>query len=309
MTQWQTAPRFKSTMWGLHMRTYLNRTRAIAAVGATAVLSCTGLALPATDAAQAATAVPTVTVHMSNSKITFSGSGAKTSNGVTTLHAGRYNFHVVTKSGDHSLQLLRFRHGYDAQQAGQDLPKAFSGNIPAIHRVDHGIVFRGGAEAKANHPGDMIVTLNPQQYAAVDTNGNAFAQLKVVGKMSKLPAALYDGSYHAYSYGWGVSSHLPASGYVKFSNNADQPHFLVLQHVKKSTTDAQVRKFIKSQSQGNPPWGLKETAQAGVVSPNQSQLLKYDLPAGKYLIACFWPDYFTGMPHFYMGMWKLVTLS
>ena len=33
------------------------------------------------------------------------------------------------------------------------------------------------------------------------------------------------------------------------------------------------------------------------------------LPPGKYLVACFWPDYFTGMPHVAMGMWKLVTIS
>jgi hypothetical protein len=31
-----------------------------------------------------------------------------------------------------------------------------------------------------------------------------------------------------------------------------------------------------------------------------------DVPAGKYLLACFWPDDDTGMPHFFMGMWKLV---
>jgi hypothetical protein len=37
--------------------------------------------------------------------------------------------------------------------------------------------------------------------------------------------------------------------------------------------------------------------------------MTYDLPAGKYFIACFWPDYFTGMPHFLMGMWKLVTIG
>ena len=51
------------------------------------------------------------------------------------------------------------------------------------------------------------------------------------------------------------------------------------------------------------------TADSGVVSPGKSQLFDYDLPAGKYFIACFWPDYFNGMPHFLMGMWKLVTLS
>jgi hypothetical protein len=96
---------------------------------------------------------------------------------------------------------------------------------------------------------------------------------------------------------------------VKFANQADQPHFLALQHVKDSTTNAKVRKFINSGGQGNPPWVLKGSADSGVLSPGKSQLLNYDLKPGKYLVACFWPDYFTGMPHAFMGMWKLVTLS
>jgi hypothetical protein len=54
---------------------------------------------------------------------------------------------------------------------------------------------------------------------------------------------------------------------------------------------------------------MKAEADTGVLSPGKSQLFSYHLPAGKYFIACFWPDYFTGMPHFLMGMWKLVTIS
>lgn len=84
---------------------------------------------------------------------------------------------------------------------------------------------------------------------------------------------------------------------------------MVLQQVKPSTTNKQVRRFIKSGSQRNPKWALKASTGAGVVSPGKSQLLDYDLPAGKYFLACFWPDYFTGNPHFMMGMWKLVRLS
>ena len=97
---------------------------------------------------------------------------------------------------------------------------------------------------------------------------------------------------------------------MKFANQADQPHFLVLQHVKSSTTNKQGSEVHQvRRSQGNPSWVLKANTDSGVVSPNRSQLLNYDLPAGKYLVACFWPDYFTGMPHVNMGMWKLVTLS
>jgi hypothetical protein len=97
---------------------------------------------------------------------------------------------------------------------------------------------------------------------------------------------------------------------VKFANQADQPHFLVLQPCKDSTDQRQGAQVHQLGRPGQTrPGQLKATADSGVLSPGKSQLLSYDLPAGKYLVACFWPDYFTGMPHVFMGMWKLVTLS
>jgi hypothetical protein len=281
-----------------------HRTRAIAATAATALFAVTAAV---TGAAPAEAAVKTVKVRMSDSAITFSGGGATTANGVTTLHAGRYHFHVVSAAGGHALQLLNFRNGYTADQARKDFNDAFNGDVAAVQRVDNGVVFRGGASAREKHPGDMGVTLPAAQLLAIDLNGDAVAQLNVVGKVGK-GGSSSDGKYTAFSFGWGVSKHLPASGTVKFANQADQPHFLVLQRVKSSTTNAQVRKALQS-NQNNPKWLLKATADTGVVSPGKSQLLDYDLPPGKYFLACFWPDYFTGMPHFLMGMWKLVTLS
>jgi hypothetical protein len=289
------------------MRSRTLRIRAVAAAGATVVLSGTAL-VAATPAALAASAVPTVTVHVTAKSITFSGGGATTSNGVTTLHAGRIHFHVTTGKGDHALQIMRFHNGYTAQQAQQDFQSAFNGDVPAIDRIDHGVVFRGGAEAKPHLPGDMVVTLAKGQFMAVDQNGNAVASLQIVGKSPARVSQPSSGSFIAYTYGWVTSSNLPAKGWVKFSNHADQPHFLVLQHVKSDTTNKMVRDFINSGANGNPSWGLKESAESGVVSPGTSQKVTYDLPAGKYLVACFWPDYFTGMPHMFMGMWKLVTL-
>ena len=111
----------------------------------------------------------------------------------------------------------------------------------------------------------MVVKLNgTTQLAAVDFwNGNAIAMVNVVGKAPEQKNVAHDGKYTAFSYGWGVSKHLPASGMVKFANQADQPHFLVIQRVKDSTTNAQVRKFINSGGQGNPPWALKASADIG----------------------------------------------
>jgi hypothetical protein len=285
----------------------LHRTKAVAA--ATALISAAALALVAAAPAEAATAVKTVKVRMSDSSITFSGGGATTSAGVTTLHAGRYRFHVVGVGGDHILQLLRFQNGYTPQQAQADFNDAFEGNVPAVQRVDNGVVFLGGVDAAPKNPGTMVAKLRATQLMAIDLNGDATAMVNVVGTAPEQKEVAHDGRYSAFTYGWGVSKHLPASGMAKFVNSADQPHFLVIQRVKDSTTNAKVRKFINSGGQGNPPWALKASTDTGVLSPGKSQLFSYDLPAGKYLVACFWPDYFTGMPHVFMGMWKLVTLS
>lgn len=289
------------------MRIRTTRARAFAVASAAAVVATTGLVSAATTA-DAAASIPTVTVHMSANKITFTGGGASTANGVTTLHAGRIHFHVVTASGDHVLQLVRFHNGYTAQDAQKDFNDAFNGNVPAVQRLDNGVVFRGGAEALPKHPGDMVVSLPATQFMAIDQNGNAGAMLKVVGKAPSRVGQPVSGTYTAYSYGWVPSSNLPASGWVKIANQADQPHFFVIQHVKSTTTNAMVKKAFSSDSQAQPSWALKETAQSGVIAAGTSQMLHYNLPAGKYLVACFWPDYFTGMPHAFMGMWKLVTL-
>ena len=289
------------------MRIRTHRTKAIAAAASAALVVAT-VAVTAAAPAQAA-ASHTVKVKMSDSSITFSGGGSSTANGVTTLHAGLYHFHVVTHAGAHTLQLVRFKNGYTAQQAGSDLPKAFQGNVAAVQALDNGVTFRGGADTKPQHPGDMAVILKAGPFMALDQNGNAVAQIAVVGHSSTTSLGQHTGTYTAFSYGWGVTKHLPAAGTVKVTNGADQPHFLVIQRVKDSTTNATVRKSLAKSGSGNPPWLLKATAESGVISPGTSQLVSYDLPAGKYFIACFWPDYFTGMPHFLMGMWKLVTIG
>ena len=110
---------------GVFMGIRLHRTKVVAA--ATAVVSAAALALVAAAPADAATAVKTVRVRMSDSSIIFTGGGATTSGGVTTLHAGRYHFHVVGRGGDHSLQLLRFQNGYTPEQAQTGLQRRLRG--------------------------------------------------------------------------------------------------------------------------------------------------------------------------------------
>lgn len=280
------------------------RTRAIAACAAAGLVTVAFSAAPA----QAAE-VKTVKVKMTATAITLTGGGAETANGVTTLRSGRYRFVVRSPKGSHAFQLLQFRGGYTPEQAQQDFEGAFGGDVAAVQRIDNGVLFLGGASARPNRPGSMVVKVSPGQYAAVDLNGPAVAMLNFVGKAPKQPKVSYEATYTAFTHGWAVSRNLPASGTVRFRNQSDQPHFLVIQRVKDSTTKKQIRRYINSGNQGQPPWALRAFADSGVVSGGRSQLIRYDLPPGKYVIACFWPDYFTGAPHVNTGMWDLVRLS
>ena len=284
------------------------RARSVAIGGAFAMLAATGLGVTATTAAQAAASIPTVNVTVGSSRIVLTGGGATNANGVTTLHAGRYHFHATTASGDRQFEIVQLRKGYTASQLHKDLGNLFAGSTATVQRLDNRVVFRGGNEETAATPGDTIVALAAGKYLAVDANGNARRQLSVVGKMPSQVGQSISGTFTALTYGWQTSGRLQGHSWVRFENHADQPHMLVLQHVKSTTTNAMVRKYLSKPSSKAASFALKEAADGGVVSPNRSQLVKLTLPAGKYLLECFWPDYFTAMPHAYMGMWKLVTL-
>lgn len=281
------------------------RARSIAVGSAVAMLAATGVGV---TAAQASTSISTVNVTVGNSRITFTGGGATNANGVTTLHAGRYHFHVTTASGDRQFEIVHLRSGYTAQQLHKDLANLFSGSLSTVQRVDRKVELRGGNEETKATPGDTIVALAAGKYLAVDANGSARRQLNVVGSAPSQIGQSYTGTLTSWSYGWDTTGRILGHGWVRFVNHADQPHMMVLQHVKSTTTNAMVRRYLATPSSKSPSFALKEAADGGVLSPNRSQLVKLTLPAGKYLLVCFWPDYFTAMPHAYMGMWKLVTL-
>lgn len=280
---------------------HVSRRSAVAAValGSAAV---TALGLVTAGAADASPGrVPTVVAHMSNKSISLSTGHV--------MRPGRVVFKVVSRNGGHFLQLARLRHGYSLQQAGKDINKAFRGDVAAVRRVDHGVGFRGGARARPQHPGRFSVSLGAGHYVLLDQNGPAADFLTVKGKARPHRTIQHSGTITAFSYGFGNHPQvLPRAGWMRMNNRSDQPHFVEVHRVKSGTTGAMVHHFIKSGTQGKPKFLLRRNTQSGIISPYRGELLRYNLPAGKYLVACFWPDDDTGMPHFFMGMWKLIRL-
>lgn len=272
------------------------RTGALALTSA--ALAVGGLAAPsgAQTLRADAPAAPVIVAHMGKN-ITLSR---------TSVRAGRITFVVRTAKGGHTMQIARLRHGYTMQQAGADINKAFGGDVDAVNRVDNGVDFRGGAEAHPSRPGQFTTSLGRGHYVVLDQNGPGLAMLDVHGTRAPRRAPHATGAIDIFTYGFAPSGTLPHRGFVHLANRSDQPHFVEFQHVKRGTTPKMVRRALMGNSR--PAWALPGGTGTGVMSPGRGQVFRYDLKPGRYLIACWWPDFKTGMPHAMMGMWKLITL-
>lgn len=276
---------------------------AVLGLAAGTLLTAPATAAPAPAADLSVDGVPTVVARMTSTHISLSVGDH--------MRAGRVMFKVVSRDDrNHELQLLRLHRGYTAQQAQADFGKAFSGNVAAVRRLDANITFLGGAPAKVGKPGWFSVKLHANRYMVVDQQGSGATVLTVRGTAPARPPVPHDSRITALSYGFDPSlKTMPASGWTLVGNHSDQPHFVVMNRVKQGTTRKMVRDYFKSGSHKDPSWALHSSTSTAVVSPYRTETFHYDLPAGKYLLMCFWPDDDTGMPHVYMGMWHFVQLG
>ena len=268
------------------------------------VATASALAVPLvaqTTTANAAGSMPTITAHMTKHQIRLSR---------TTVHAGTILFQAVSGDGRfHQLQVARLHKGYTLQQAGADLGKAFSGNVQAVRRIDDNVTFRGGAPAhRSGYPGQVTINLAAGHYYVLDQDGKGLAALNVHGTEGKQPPVPHEAMITAHTYGFEASK-LPPSGWLKVRNISDQPHFIAMVRVNESTTRRQVARAASHANRPPPAWVLRAGTDSSVISPYRHAVMHYRLPAGKYLVACFWPDDDTGMAHFFMGMWKLVRIG
>lgn len=260
---------------------------------------------PTAHAAQpvARAAAPTIQAKVTDHAIKLSSS---------SIRAGLVTFKVVDKKakGSAVLQVFRLHPGYTLQQLSADFGPAFSGDTDAIGRLDDNVDWLAGAEARSSKPGWFQERLTKGQYVFIDQNQQApiFTMLTVKGKVVKRQPVATHGTISTFSYGFRTDGRIRANGWVMARNRADQPHFIVLQHVKPGTTRNQVVKFFKNGGNGRPTWALRGGTSLGVFSPMKNAAWHLDLAKGRYAMFCFWPDRFSGMPHVAMGMIDMVNL-
>jgi hypothetical protein len=243
------------------------------------------------------------------------------------IRPGNTIFRVKNMDGKASkglIQLLRLKKGYTIVDASTDLNTAFSETstptqvAKAIRRVDRKIVFYGGMEAKGNPTkvASWAVKIDrPGTYLALNFDKQLLSRLTVKGDKQRRVLPGQDGRVDAASGPggsnvWKVGKHNAAHGWMSTTNNADEPHFVVLDHVKKSATMGQVHDcFTGPPDQCHAFAKDGATTDTGVISPGHRFLWAYDLPKGKYLASCFWPSKMDGTPHAFMGMLKFTNLG
>jgi len=223
------------------------------------------------------------------------------------------------KGGD--MQVVRLKSGYTLAQAGQDFGAAFGGDVHAVRRLDRHVVFYGGTAMapKGGDPNFWAVKINkPGRYYLLNVDNNDLTTFRAKGTTQKRALPSADGWLNMVSTDNGagnafkVGRHDPKRGWMSTTNHAQEPHFVDLGHVKKSTTPQDVSNYFNDpNAPQRPPFAAKDGAgtSTGVISPGKTFLWTYNLPRGKYLTMCFWPSKDSGMPHALMGMWKLTHLG
>lgn len=290
-------------------------TRYAAAASALLLTATAGLAASG-GAAEASGAQQTTTRSATTLTVTIRSTQKGPKLSTTRIRPGKTLFKVVRGNEGGSMQLLRLKSGYTLAQAASDMGGLFSGDVSAVRRVDRHIVFYGGMDvpAKGANPNYWGTDIDKAgTYYVVNLNKNQLTALKAKGTHQRraLPgtggwvnmATASDGSNV-----FKTPKTDPHKGWMKTTNNAAEPHFVVLNQVQETTTRTDVQNYFNSGDSNPPSFALPGQDETNVISPGHSFVWKYGVPKGKYVVMCFWPSKTDGTPHAVMGMFKLFHL-
>jgi hypothetical protein len=236
-----------------------------------------------------------------------------------TLRPGNTIFKVRNMAGKASkglIQIVRFRHGYTLLDAQSDIPAAFGGDTAAVARVDDGMVFYGGMQAKGDRSkvSKWAVRIDkPGTYFVVNFDRGNFTTLTAKGNKQRRAHPKATGFINAVTSSndagndFKAGKGMPHRGWMSTENKAKEPHFVELGQVKKGTTDADVQASFEGGPDPSVPGGGH--AGTGVISPGHTFIWAYHVPKGRYAALCFWPSLMTGAPHGVMGMHAVFNLS
>lgn len=294
-----TRPRFVAAALAVTVTASLSLSLSPAPSTAAPPAAHTGLA-PATDRAPARAPALHVRATVWKHHITSSRTG---------FRPGYTMFDLRTRGGTAAVQLLRLRHGYTLREFRRDIG---SESLGAVRRIDRKVAFYGGMPVSRRGASHFGAWLDPGRYFLWDFDHPRLGRLRVQGGPERRSLPRTTGSVDMVmvhgKHRFHTPRRLPRSGWLRQKNRTDEPHFMAMIKVKRSTTRKQVRDAFAGKGPENPAWLLREYPGTFVVSPGRTVVWRYSYPRGKYLEVCFWPSDEDGTPHAEMGMWNFVTM-
>lgn len=266
-----------------------------------------------------------------------------------TLPAGRYHLHVTIAdelleqggggvsfiqpagmTGEEFLDAINafvagmMGEGEAAPADGEEASPEAVGGIPSFYFES---TFPGGAYSMDGTPGEAIIDLGPGSWVAWADDPTA-AQTPVVFEVTgEMPADLTDPPSSAVvtmgEYVIEVTEGELVAGpqLVRVDNIGAQPHFVEFLKGPDDMTIEQVEVVLHEEMERemtgtpvaysglNPETDFEFLGLTGTQSHGTSQWVPLDLPAGTYLVICFFPDMGDSAPHAYHGMYNVITVA
>jgi hypothetical protein len=243
----------------------------------------------------------------------------------TNLRPGVHRF-AISSGGSASFQVVKPRAGYTKAELSRDVNASLNAtaqpNLTALKRFERNVTLLGGMPSDPSERGVFWVRLPAGKYFVADTNAHVQRASKILTVWvhgPRLGAAMprVVGNVRAINEAdWAATPKtIPTSGRLGFTNASEDNHFIDMERLASGKTMADFKAWIEKASKGEDagPPPIDEQAKVldtGVVSPGHRMVLHYSLPAGNYVMLCWWPDAeMGGLPHAFMGMYRGITVQ
>jgi hypothetical protein len=231
--------------------------------------------------------------------------------GASSLHAGLVTLHVRDGSTlAHGIGVIRLDGATTPAQAkkivGGDtipdtLPFSLLGGVP---QLEPGGTWTG------------TIRLTPGRYLLFDDGQNqkgmelTFTVPQGASDQAAPPKTVGTVTMTDFAFGLHLPKHWNGRGIVKVPNLGKEIHELTFVKFGSAAELKQFRAVLaKGYPQGPPPRDARIVYAVGGTSPGHTTYVKVDLPPGRYLAVCLFPDSKTGKPHTALGMMSTLTVS
>ena len=226
---------------------------------------------------------------------------------------------VVRSARESAFQIVRTRFGYSDRELARDVESGIdNGDLAALRRFERNVTLLGGVSSAPGQRGVVFVNLTRgRRYIALDTNVSntvpaKFHHFRVVGARVRAPMPKARTLRAVQEMTWAARPHrIATSGRLGFTNRATDIHFVSMFKLRPGKTIRDWRLFVDAivsgTNPGPPPVNFDVGLDSGVVSPGHRMVMRYELPPGRYVLSCFWPDADEGgLPHGFLGMFRAI---